>query len=82
MSTIHLHQTTATPEQFVAGLTGFGQGRAKLFPNSADDYRHRRPNRHIGGGQRSVAGPQSQCPAACPSSMCSVSPVTNLACSR
>jgi hypothetical protein len=39
MSTIHLHQTTtATPEQFVAGLTDFGPGRAKLFPNSADDY--------------------------------------------
>jgi hypothetical protein len=39
MSTIHLHQTTtATPEQFVAGLTDFGPGRSKLFPNSADDY--------------------------------------------
>jgi hypothetical protein len=39
MSTIHLHQTTtATPEQFLAGLTGFGPGRAELFPNSADDY--------------------------------------------
>ena len=39
MSTIHLHKTTtATPEQFVAGLTDFGPGRAKLFPNSADDY--------------------------------------------
>ena len=39
MSTIHLHQTTtATPEQFVAGLTDFGPGRAELFPNSADDY--------------------------------------------
>jgi hypothetical protein len=38
MSTIHLHQTTtATPEQFVAGLTDFGPGRSKLFPNSADD---------------------------------------------
>ena len=38
MSTIHLHQTTtATPEQFVAGLTDFGPGRAELFPNSADD---------------------------------------------
>ena len=39
MPTIHLHQTTKlTPEQFVAGLTDFGPGRAKLFPNSADAY--------------------------------------------
>ena len=39
MSTIHLHQTTAsTPEQFVAGLTDFGPGRSKLFGNSTDDY--------------------------------------------
>ena len=39
MSTIHLHKTTtSTPEQFVAGLTDFGPGRAKLFPNSADAY--------------------------------------------
>jgi hypothetical protein len=39
MSTIHLRQTTtATPEQFVAGLTDFGPDRAELFPNSADDY--------------------------------------------
>jgi hypothetical protein len=39
MATIHLHQrTTASPEQFVAGLTDFGPGRAKLFPNSADGY--------------------------------------------
>ena len=39
MSTIHLHQTTtATPAQFVAGLTDFGPGRAKLFGNSADEY--------------------------------------------
>jgi len=37
MSTIHLHQTTtATPEQFVAGLTDFGPGRSKIFGNSAD----------------------------------------------
>lgn len=28
--------TTATPEQFVAGLTDFGPGRATLFPNSTD----------------------------------------------
>ena len=39
MATIHLHQTTtATPEQFVAGLTDFGPGRSELFPNSADGY--------------------------------------------
>lgn len=39
MSTIHLHQTTnLTPEQYIAGLTDFGPGRAKLFPNSAGEY--------------------------------------------
>jgi hypothetical protein len=39
MSTIHLNQTTtATPEQFVAGLTDFGPGRSKLFGRSADEY--------------------------------------------
>ena len=39
MSTIHLHQTTAlTAEQYIAGLTDFGPGRAKLFGNSADEY--------------------------------------------
>ena len=39
MATIHLHQTTtATPEQYVAGLTDFGPGRSKLFGNSADEY--------------------------------------------
>jgi hypothetical protein len=39
MATIHLLQTTtATPGQFVAGLTDFGPGRSKLFPNSADGY--------------------------------------------
>ena len=33
------HQTTtATPEQYVAGLTDFGPGRAELFGNSADGY--------------------------------------------
>ena len=38
MATIHLHETTsATPEQVVAGLTDFGPGRSKLFPNTADD---------------------------------------------
>jgi hypothetical protein len=37
VSTIHLKQTTAlTPEQYIAGLTDFGPGRAKLFANSAD----------------------------------------------
>jgi hypothetical protein len=39
MTTIHLSQTTtATPGQFVAGLTDFGPGRSKLFGNSADGY--------------------------------------------
>jgi hypothetical protein len=39
MSTIHLHQTTnLTPEQYIAGLTDFGPGRAEIFPNSADEY--------------------------------------------
>jgi hypothetical protein len=39
MSTIHFHHaTTSTPEQFIAGLTDFGPGRAKLFANSADSY--------------------------------------------
>ena len=39
MSTIRLHvTTTATPEQFVAGLTDFGPGRSELFGNSADKY--------------------------------------------
>jgi hypothetical protein len=39
MSTIHLHRTTtATPEQYVAGLTDFGAGRSKIFSNSADQY--------------------------------------------
>ena len=61
MSTIHLHRTTtATPEQYVAGLTDFGPGRSKLFGNSADEYlkvhhrgalagrRHGRLGRHLG----------------------------------
>ena len=39
MSTIHFKQTTtATPEQFIAGLTDFGPGREKLFGNSTDGY--------------------------------------------
>jgi hypothetical protein len=39
MSTIRFHQTTtATPEQFIAGLTDFGPGRSRLFKNSVDAY--------------------------------------------
>jgi len=39
MSTIYLHRrTSATPEQYIAGLTDFGPGRSKLFGNSADEY--------------------------------------------
>ena len=39
MATLHFNQTTtSTPEQFVAGLTDFGPGRAQLFGNSADEY--------------------------------------------
>jgi hypothetical protein len=39
MSIIHFKQTTsATPEQFITGLTDFGPGRGKLFGNSADEY--------------------------------------------
>jgi hypothetical protein len=39
MATIRFHETTtATPEEFVAGLTDFGPGRSKLFKNSADGY--------------------------------------------
>jgi len=39
MATIHFKKTTtATPEQFIAGLTDFGPGRAQLFGNSTDDY--------------------------------------------
>ena len=48
MSTIRMHATTtSTPEQFIAGLTDFGPGRSKLFPNSDDKYlkvHHRGPN--------------------------------------
>jgi hypothetical protein len=37
-TSIHFHETTtATAEQYVAGLTDFGPGRADLFGNSADD---------------------------------------------
>ena len=39
MATFHFTQTTtATPEQFVAGLTDFGPGRGEVFGNSTDDY--------------------------------------------
>jgi hypothetical protein len=39
MSTLHFHQTTsATPEQYIAGLTDFGPGRSQIFGNSADGY--------------------------------------------
>jgi hypothetical protein len=39
MSKIHFHQTmTLTPEQYIAGLTDFSPGRAKVFSKSADDY--------------------------------------------
>jgi len=39
VATIHLHQTTtATPEQFVAGLTDFGPGRSELFGFSTDGF--------------------------------------------
>ena len=39
MSIIRFHETTtATLEQFVAGLTDFGPGRSQLFKNSADGY--------------------------------------------
>jgi hypothetical protein len=39
MAIIRFHETTtATPEQFVAGLTDFGPGRSELFQNSADSY--------------------------------------------
>jgi hypothetical protein len=39
MATIHLNlTTTATPEQFIAGVTDFGPGRSELFGNSADEY--------------------------------------------
>jgi hypothetical protein len=38
MATLHFKaNTTATPEQFVAGLTDFGPGRKELFENSTDD---------------------------------------------
>jgi hypothetical protein len=39
MSEIHIHETMSlTPEQYIAGLTDFSPGRAKVFSKSADDY--------------------------------------------
>ena len=39
MPTIHMHEnTSATPAQFVAGLTDFGPDRAKLFSHSTGEY--------------------------------------------
>jgi hypothetical protein len=39
MATVHFKvTTTSTPEQFIAGLTDFGPGRAELWGNSADSY--------------------------------------------
>jgi hypothetical protein len=39
MSAFHLHEnTTASPEEYIAGLTDFGPGRSKLFGNSNDKY--------------------------------------------
>lgn len=38
MSTLKFSKDTPlTPEQYIAGLTDFGPGRRKLFPNSSDD---------------------------------------------
>ena len=39
MATLHFHEnTTATPEQLVAGVTDFGPGRSELFQKSAAGY--------------------------------------------
>jgi hypothetical protein len=39
MATIRFTQTTtASPEQFIAGLTDFGPGRGELFGNSSDSF--------------------------------------------
>jgi hypothetical protein len=39
MRTYHLHETTtATPAQFLAGLTDFGQDRQQIFGNSDDEF--------------------------------------------
>ena len=52
--------TTATPEQYVAGLTDFGPGRAELFGNSADGYlkvhSHGRPPRPTSRRARAASG--------------------------
>jgi len=60
MSTIHFHRTTtATPEQYVAGLTDFGPGRSKIFGNSADEYlqvHHRAPHRPTSRKARPASG--------------------------
>jgi hypothetical protein len=48
-SPIHFSRTTtSTSEQFIAGLTDFGPGRAQIFANSADAYLkvHRRGSRY------------------------------------
>jgi hypothetical protein len=38
-ASFHFHATSeASPEQYVAGLTDFGPGRAEIFGNSADSY--------------------------------------------
>ena len=75
MATIHLHQTTtATPEQFVAGLTDFGPGRSELFGNSADELpqgarpgprlgrRHRGLGRRLGTPALRLVRPQPRRP--------------------
>jgi hypothetical protein len=39
MATLRFHEnTSATPEQLVAGVTDFGPDRSKLFARSADGY--------------------------------------------
>ena len=60
MATIRFHQTTtATPEQFIAGLTDFGPGRSKLFKNSADGTSRctvRAPSRPMSPRARAASG--------------------------
>ena len=75
MSTIHFKQTTtATPEQFIAGLTDFGPGRGKIFGNSTDEYlkvhkkgtnycrRHRGLGRHLGTAELQLVRSHTHCP--------------------
>jgi hypothetical protein len=39
MRTYNLHETTtATPAQFLAGITDFGPGRQEIFGNSGDEF--------------------------------------------